>query len=78
MNSEADRMVAKISYEKPTAVDLGPTAGIVGASCAPGDQFTPAGGCFEVGNSAALECLGTGNSAGDGCTFGEGGTPGPG
>ena len=81
MNSEKDRPVARISYEKPTAVDLGPTAPVVGASCARGnlfdgsDQCEGVGNsatyeCFMTGNSAAVRCLGAGNSAGGECDDG--------
>ena len=79
MNSEIERPTAKISYEKPTAVDLGPTASIVGVSCVVGD-FVDDGGCVGVGNSAfekcsefgnsALGCSGTGSSAGSFCDDG--------
>ena len=81
MNSEQDRPVAKISYEKPTAFDLGAAAPVVGASCGPGglfdgsDQCESVGNsatdeCFLQGNSAAARCLGTGNSAGGECNDG--------
>ena len=36
MKSEEDRPVGKIGYEKPTAIDLGPAAPVVGGSCAGG------------------------------------------
>ena len=39
MKSEEDRPVGKIGYEKPTTVDLGPAAPVVGASCMPGGFF---------------------------------------
>ena len=58
MQSEEERPVGKISDEKPTAVDLGPTAPVVGASCVTG---------IEVGRG---ECLDVGNSAADYCRFG--------
>ena len=71
MNSEQERSVAKISYEKPTAVDLGPAAPVMGASCAPGDQIA-LGGCSVAGNGAG-KCSGTGNSATGGyCQTGPG------
>ena len=63
MKSEEDRHMDKISYEKPTAVDLGPAAPVVGASCAPGGLFSPTGECKEVGNGAADSCKTTGNGA---------------
>ena len=68
MNSEEERQMAKIRYEKPTAVDLGPTALIVGASCAPGGLLESHGKCVDVGNSAAETCD-LGNAAGS-CTDG--------
>ena len=52
MKSEQDRPVAKMRYEKPTAVDLGPAAPVIGASCAIGDEFDANGFCAVVGNSA--------------------------
>ena len=61
MHSEQDRPLAKISYEKPTAVDLGAAAPVVGASCAPGQTFRTH--CNTVGNSAVGDCDTTGNSA---------------
>ena len=67
MNSEQERLVGKISYEKPTAVDLGPTAPIVGASCVGGIQLS-SGNCYEVGNGAT-DCY-LGNTAGYGCSDG--------
>jgi hypothetical protein len=66
MNSEKDRPTGKISYEKPTAVDLGPTASIVGASCVSGASIDQ-GGCRQVGNGAADNCSPFGHSAGGGC-----------
>ena len=67
MNSEQERSVAKISYEKPTAVDLGPAAPVMGASCTPGSTVS-AGDCYEVGNGAT-DCY-PGNTAGYGCSDG--------
>ena len=62
MNSEEDRQTAKTSYEKPTAIDLGPASPVVGASCAVGDQFHPDGDvCTATGNSATDVCNTTGN-----------------
>jgi hypothetical protein len=72
MTSEQDRPIDKISYEKPTAVDLGPTAPIVGASCADGGQYAPDGDCYLVGNIAAVGCTDTGNIPGEWCQFGDG------
>ena len=63
MNSEEERQMAKMRYEKPTAVDLGPTAPVVGASCADGGYFDSLNQCVDVGNSAVEKC-GIGNSAG--------------
>jgi hypothetical protein len=68
MNSERERPIDKISYEKPTAADLGATAAIVGASCADGGDFSEGGDCNEVGNSATGSCSQLGNSAGQGCS----------
>ena len=79
MKSEQERPVGKMRYEKPTAVDLGPTAPIVGASCAPGQligDVGPGGSkCDWVGNSATDYCGGTGNSAGFTCSTGDTGPP---
>ena len=69
MNSEEDRPVGKISYEKPTAVDLGPAAPVVGASCAVGESFPDY--CADVGNVNSGRCTWTGNSAGGGCNDGD-------
>ena len=68
MKSEEDRPVAKISYEKPTALDLGPAAPVVGASCATGQYFGEFGVCELTGNAAGL-CT-HGNSAGTDCNTG--------
>ena len=70
MTSEEERPIGKIRYEKPTAVDLGPTAPIVGASCAVGDDFDINGFCAGVGNHASVKCADTGNSADFGCGVG--------
>ncbi|GAF97495.1 unnamed protein product [marine sediment metagenome] len=69
MKSEEDRSIGKINYEKPTALDLGPTAPVVGQSCAPGGliQFDD---CATVGNSASEVCTSTGSSAGGNCNIG--------
>ena len=56
----------RISYEKPSAVDLGAAAPVVGASCVEGQEFIQ-GVCYPVGNSAAGGCYGAGNSAGTTC-----------
>ena len=60
MTTGKGRPAAKISYEKPTAVDLGPAARVVGASCVPGEAIT-AGNCHDVGNGAMYACANTGN-----------------
>ena len=83
MKPEEERPVGKIRYEKPTAVDLGPTAPIVGASCTTGLRFDK-GVCLDLGNSADVacgtggaavsECASPGNSAVNGCTIGYGAT----
>jgi hypothetical protein len=68
VTSEKKRPVGKISYEKPTAVDLGPTAPIIGASCGDGGAYKPGGNCDTVGNGADPgRCAGPGNSAIGGC-----------
>ena len=74
MTSEQDRPVAKISYKKPTALDLGPTAPVVGASCGDGDAYEPGGTCYLVGNSADANCETTGNGAAGFCLNGIEGT----
>lgn len=67
MSSEKERPVAKINYEKPSVVDLGPSAPVLGASCVgPGLRFDE-GVCLDLGNSAGVSCS-VGNSAVDGCT----------
>jgi hypothetical protein len=63
MKSEKGRPQATIKYEKPTAVDLGPTAPVVGASCVPGGIILD-GACIRTGNGAAGDCEPTGRSAG--------------
>ena len=63
MKSEQERSTGKIRYEKPTAVDLGPAAPIVGASCVDGN-FISGGVCQNIGNGAAVHCWNAGNSAG--------------
>ena len=63
MKSEQERPIDKVRYEKPTAVDLGPAAPIVGASCATGEGFDTTGACINVGNSATNNCHGPGNGA---------------
>ena len=56
MNSKQDPHVAKISYEKPAAADLGPAAPVVGASCGAGDVINNGEVCLPVGNSATDTC----------------------
>ena len=73
MKSEGEREMAKIRYQKPTAVDLGPAASIVGASCVDGLDVNN-GRCIGVGNGAADLCGLVGNSAGAEC--GSGSSPG--
>ena len=68
MKSEQERPTVKVHYEKPTAVDLGPTAPIVGASCVNGPRLDN-GYCDSFGNSAA-QCT-DGNEAGVGCQHGD-------
>ena len=70
MKSEQASPVTKISYEKPTAVDLGPAAPVVGASCSPGGLLDQ-GKCADFGNSAAAVCD-TGSAAGGLCDNGTG------
>ena len=78
MKSEKEGPTVKVHYEKPTAVDLGPTAPIVGASCASGDLYSPGGHCDIVGNSATGHCSGTGSSPGGYCVpTGSDGSPPP-
>jgi len=40
----------KLRYQKPQAIDLGPVAPIIGASCAVGDIIGP-GNCSPTGNN---------------------------
>ena len=70
MKSEQERPIGKVRYEKPTAVDLGPAAPVIGASCAPGDQFDANGVCGGVGNHASVDCS-PGNKATFACLFGK-------
>jgi hypothetical protein len=82
MKSQEENHMDKVHYEKPTAVDLGPAAQIVGASCVPGDEVNE-GLCAPVGNAAAGQCaIGsvadficqpTGNTAVGDCATGVGG-----
>ena len=74
MKSDKNRQTDKISYEKPTAADLGPTAPVVGASCGDGGAYEDGGTCWLVGNSADANCETTGNSAAGFCLQGIGGT----
>ena len=62
MKSEQERPVGKIGYEKPTAVDLGAVAPVVGASCVTGDTVDTNSFCAVLGNSASSGC-GLGNDA---------------
>ena len=62
--TDNERHNAKVRYEKPSAVDLGPTAPIVGASCVEGGGVGQ-GQCSPLGNSASGICAEVGNSAGD-------------
>ena len=68
MKLEEDRSLTKIRYEKPTAVDLGPAAPVVGASCVDGEAVGETA-CALVGNGDAGPCALVGNSAGDVCAF---------
>ena len=68
MKSQQEPPIGKMRYEKPTAVDLGPAAPIVGASCVEGDRFGT-GYCDKVGNSAT-QCT-DGNDADVGCQNGD-------
>lgn len=71
MTSGQERPLGKISYEKPSAVDLGPTAPVVGGSCVDGESYKDGNDCSKVGNSAEDAC-GTGYSAAFGCRSGNG------
>jgi hypothetical protein len=62
MTAEKERPIGKISYEKPTALDLGPTAPVVGASCVPGEGVD-GGACSITGNTARVLCETTGAAA---------------
>ena len=73
MISENVRPAAKIRYEKSTAVDLGLTARIVGASCAPGGGIG-SDECDQVGNSATADCY-DGNAASRDCDVGYSAVP---
>lgn len=66
MKSEEERPIDKVRYEKPTAIDLGPAAPVVGASCMEGHVLAN-DICGDVGNGAVLDCS-TGNTAGRGCS----------
>jgi hypothetical protein len=68
MKSEEKGPTDKIGYEKPAAVDLGPTAPVVGASCVSGEGLKD-GDCSQVGNLAFVACVDTGNGA-NGCVGG--------
>ena len=71
MNSEQDRPVDKMSYEKPAAVDLGPAAPTVGGSCVGGDQYEVNGICLFLGNHAGGGCGAAGHAPSGDCTRGE-------
>ena len=75
MNSEKTRPTVKIQYEKPTAVDLGAAAPVVGGSCVEGLEFG-LGACTDVGNADTGTCALVGNSAGQDCASGDGATGG--
>lgn len=67
MSTREDRPAPKVTYEKPTSVDLGAAAAVLGASCVTGGSLST-GFCSFVGNSADNVCDTTGNSAGgSGC-----------
>ena len=68
MNSEEDRPAAKIGYEKPTAVDLGPVAPVMGSSCAPGDAISRFSSCSLMGMFASGDCT-AGESPGGSCVL---------
>ena len=57
-------MIGKVHYEKPTAVDLGPAAPVIGASRVDGRRLET-GYCDRFGNSAD-QCT-DGHDAGVGC-----------
>lgn len=64
MESDEYRLLLKVSYEKPVAVDLGGAAPVLGASCATGTNYEePNWDCDQVGNSAEGDCTNAGNSA---------------
>ena len=67
MNSGKDRPIGKMHYEKPTAVDLGPAAPVVGGSCVSGESYGANGFCYFYGNHADSGCEITGNHADGGC-----------
>ena len=56
MNSDETRPVARMHYEKPAAVDLGPAAPVVGASCGAGNVIRDGEVCLTLGNSATDTC----------------------
>jgi hypothetical protein len=72
MNTGKDRPRFKVKYAKPTAVDLGAAAPVLGASCVVGEGVgqgvcdptgNSAGGYCADGNGATSECRETGNAA---------------
>jgi hypothetical protein len=69
MSSLEEHPTAKIGYQKPTAVDLGPAASVVGASCVEGTTVGTTG-CTPQGNGDSAGCSGQGNSAGSTCSNG--------
>ena len=68
MTSEQERTRTMVPYEKPTAIDLGPTAPVVGASCAEGSSYAPGSNCDSMGNGAAFDCGAVGMDAGLSCS----------
>lgn len=70
MKSTWKRPIDRVHYDKPAAVDLGPAAPIVGASCATGEQFDIDGFCAGVGNHASVTCSDVGSTAQFGCGVG--------
>ena len=62
MKTEQHRPVDRMSYEKPTAVDMGPAAPVIGGSCAVGDRYDDNSVCIFYGNHAENGCF-AGNEA---------------
>lgn len=69
MRGEEDRTDTRIAYEKPSAIDIGPAAPVVGASCVDGQEVA-AGACGPAGNAASGTCASQGLSAGGSCSEG--------